>query len=517
MENTSNIDDGFLNLCHMVCHVEGARFFEKAANLIADITTTSRSQIFLLDVQGRNLILASDFRRGNSLGVGEPHVIQVSAEQASSCPMSHCAFTSNEMNFDARQYQGDLTQVKHALADQALQYVRVFPILRTDSNLLGVILVADTSEIQGSIHSATLKLAIMAISALAAMRLEKKKISQDRDALAQTLARFDIGQKASRERAEAKLAEHLPGSSATMSVLRRNILNFAIHQEPVLIISEQGSCCETVALALHQHNSKANGKFVYLSAVGTNAERLSMDLFGYKRGAIPSVASAQKGKLREAAFGTLFIDRVDLLDADAQLVLLRLLQTKTFRPIGSERDIALNTRIVVSADPVFLTGKQQSGSVGELKLLLSRRLLTIPSLSKTPEDIDDIIACEIGKAAWQGETISVFPQMYAFLKDAARDHTRAGFAALLQASIGRSMDDEKPLSLEHLQSVVTSAVTEQSDKVDQEDGLNSALASFEQNLIRRALVACEGNRNEAAKQLKLPKRTLADKCRKYGL
>jgi DNA-binding NtrC family response regulator len=122
---------------------------------------------------------------------------------------------------------------------------------------------------------------------------------------------------------------------------------------PVLISGETGTGKELVARAVHYTSGRAGFPFVALNCGSLVDTLLEDELFGHERGAFTGAFGRKTGVLSQAEGGTLFLDEVDTLSAKAQIDLLRVLQEKRFRALGSERDQEINVRVVAAANVPF--------------------------------------------------------------------------------------------------------------------------------------------------------------------
>ena len=115
----------------------------------------------------------------------------------------------------------------------------------------------------------------------------------------------------------------------------------AEHNIPVLILGPSGSGKELVAQALAEHSGRA-GKLVSVNCASIPHSLLEAELFGYEKGAFTGANKSHKGKFEQAHNGTLFLDEIGDMPLDLQSKLLRALETKTFTPVGSSREVAVD-------------------------------------------------------------------------------------------------------------------------------------------------------------------------------
>lgn len=192
-------------------------------------------------------------------------------------------------------------------------------------------------------------------------------------------------------------AEQLIGTSAALRQVLRMIEKFRDVDANVLITGESGTGKRQAARALH--NGSGRERFVTVSCAATDEEQLEEELFGCKVGARPGAVCDRRGKLNYANGGTLYLDGIGDMPMGFQAKLLRVLQERTFSPVGGREIHHLNTRIIASTnrDPEALVDS------GLLRRDLLYRLNTVeihmPPLRERREDIPLLCSHFIQKSA----------------------------------------------------------------------------------------------------------------------
>jgi two-component system, NtrC family, response regulator HydG len=148
---------------------------------------------------------------------------------------------------------------------------------------------------------------------------------------------------------ELKLASLL-GESEGMRRVRRMILDLADSSPSVVIQGETGTGKEIIAHALHATSRLSSGPFIALNCAAMPAGLLESELFGYARGAFTDAKVSRKGLLEQADGGTLLLDEISELPLAMQPKLLRALQERTVRPLGTHREVAFNCRLIAAAN-----------------------------------------------------------------------------------------------------------------------------------------------------------------------
>ena len=146
--------------------------------------------------------------------------------------------------------------------------------------------------------------------------------------------------------ATTRTGSHLIGHSPTMERLREMILRVSRSQAPVHISGESGTGKELVARMIHASGPRADGPFVPVNCGAIPSELMESELFGHKRGSFTGAVVDKVGLIPSAEGGTLFLDEVADLPLHMQVKLLRVIQEKTVRPIGEQREAPIDVRIL---------------------------------------------------------------------------------------------------------------------------------------------------------------------------
>ncbi|HEX2012830.1 MAG TPA: sigma-54 dependent transcriptional regulator [Roseateles sp.] len=213
--------------------------------------------------------------------------------------------------------------------------------------------------------------------------LERARLARENFVLRRTLAQQGVA------------ASGLIGNSAQMQALRQSLARAAPVDSTVLLSGESGTGKELAALALHRGSARARGPFVPVSCALMSPETVEAELFGHAT----AEGGARDGLLYYAQGGTLFLDEVAELPPAAQGKLLRLLEERRIRPVGSEQQIALDLRIIAASNRDL--GAEVAA--GRLRKDLYYRLqvveLHLPPLREHKEDIPGLVAHFIAELA----------------------------------------------------------------------------------------------------------------------
>ncbi|HSK13770.1 MAG TPA: sigma-54 dependent transcriptional regulator, partial [Phnomibacter sp.] len=189
----------------------------------------------------------------------------------------------------------------------------------------------------------------------------------------------------------AALPDHGPaivhGVGKAWKQLHGQVMLVAPTDLSVLIMGESGTGKENIAKMLHAGNKRCNSPFVAVDCGTLSKELAGSELFGHEMGAFTGAVSRRTGKFEEAKGGTLFLDEIGNLAPDVQVKLLRALQEKVIQPVGSDRHIAVDVRIVAATNEDLKQKAQDGGFREDLYHRLNEFSLFVPPLRNRREDL----------------------------------------------------------------------------------------------------------------------------------
>ncbi len=190
--------------------------------------------------------------------------------------------------------------------------------------------------------------------------------------------------------ATTRTGTQLVGSGPAMDRLREMILRVARSQAPVHISGESGTGKELVARMIHGSGPRAEGPFVPVNCGAIPSELMESELFGHKRGSFTGAVADKVGLIPSAEGGTLFLDEVADLPLHMQVKLLRVIQEKTVRPIGEQRESPIDVRILSATHKNLADLVAQSKFREDLYYRINVIELRVPPLRERAEDIPDL-------------------------------------------------------------------------------------------------------------------------------
>ena len=213
---------------------------------------------------------------------------------------------------------------------------------------------------------------------------------------------------------------HIVTNSAAMRTVFHYMEAVADSSEPVLISGETGVGKELIAQGLHTlgRGGGGRGSMVSVNLAGLDDATFSDTLFGHRKGAFTGAHQERKGFIAEAEGGTLFLDEIGDLAPASQVKLLRLLQERLYHPLGADRPVAMNVRIVAATNRDLQAMMAEGSFRQDLFFRLAAHHIKIPALRERREDIPLLTAHFLDEAgrAMGRSALEVPPQLLQLLE-----------------------------------------------------------------------------------------------------
>ena len=333
----------------------------------------------------------------------------------------------------------------------------------------------------------------------------------------------------------------LLGETTVMIALRKQISKLARSQAPIYISGESGSGKELVARSIHENGPRAGGPFIPVNCGAIPSELMESEFFGHTKGSFTGAVADKEGLFQAANGGTLFLDEVADLPLPMQVKLLRGIQEKAIRPIGSQQELSVHVRILSATHKDLTTEVERGTFRQDLFYRINVIELRVPSLRERPEDIpvlaEDLLSrvaddYQVPKPRLSSEAISELTR-YHFPGNVRE------LANILERAI--TLCENDIIMPDNLQLTLTSPTDEQFTKpvydgedharepeeaIDKtpgsalpkdEESLDSYLENIEKSLIVDALETTRWNKTAAARKLGITFRALRYKLKKLGL
>jgi two-component system NtrC family response regulator len=206
-----------------------------------------------------------------------------------------------------------------------------------------------------------------------------------------------IDQRKAQKPAVALNREGILGDGKKMRACLDTLAQAAQSTVNVLITGETGTGKELFARAIHLNSSRAHKDFVVLDCAALPETLVESILFGHQKGAFTGAHLPQEGLLKQADGGTLFLDEVGELPVSIQKTFLRVLQEHSFRPLGAEKEIKSDFRLVAATNRDLSEMVSKKGFRKDLLYRLQTIIIDLPPLRGRPEDIREIASYHINK------------------------------------------------------------------------------------------------------------------------
>jgi DNA-binding NtrC family response regulator len=304
------------------------------------------------------------------------------------------------------------------------------------------------------------------------------------------------------------------GASSPMKHLFDLMGRVTASEATALILGESGTGKELVARAIHYNSSHADGPFVAVNCGAIPRELVEAELFGARRGAFTGATRDRKGRFELASGGTIFLDEVSELPIDLQVKLLRVLDEREVTPVGAEKPVPLDARVLAATNR-FL---DQAVAEGDFREDLYYRLnvvsIVVPPLRKRTDDIPLLVAhflrnfghpdCQVDPEVWEVLERHPWPGNVRQLENVIER------ALVLQKEPGR-------LSVADLPPEIRSPQAHPAPRAEEFPQEGVDLEEVEKDLIQAALAKTSGNQTQAARLLGISRYALIYRMQKHGL
>ena len=209
------------------------------------------------------------------------------------------------------------------------------------------------------------------------------------------------------------------GSAEAVGHLKDMIAKVAPTSASVLITGPNGSGKELVAQNLYQMSNRSMGPYVEVNCAAIPPELIDSELFGHKKGSFTSAIRDHKGKFEQADGGTIFIDELGDMSLAAQAKVLRVLQEKKLTPVGGDKEISVDVRVIAATNKNLREEIEKGNFREDLYHRLSVIVIKVPSLEERREDIPELISHFAERiASDSGEPVRSFsPEAVKLLKE----------------------------------------------------------------------------------------------------
>ncbi len=314
--------------------------------------------------------------------------------------------------------------------------------------------------------------------------------------------------------------ESIVGNSSALRSVLDVVAKVADSDSTVLICGESGTGKELIARAIHYNSPRSERMFVTVNCGAIPEELLESELFGHVRGAFTNAFSHREGRFAVADAGTIFLDEIGDMSPNLQVKLLRVLQDRTFEPVGSSKTRAVDVRVVAATNQNLEVAIRERRFREDLFYRLNVIPIEVPPLRDRPEDIPLLAQHFLDLANQEkGKKVETLSQEAIELLCA---HTWPGNVRELENLIERLvvLGTDVEIAARDLppQLLRSGAPTPVAPRIPP-SGLSfrNTVDDFETDLILQAREQTHWNKNRAARLLGLNRTTLIEKIKKKGL
>lgn len=315
--------------------------------------------------------------------------------------------------------------------------------------------------------------------------------------------------------------ENIIGQSDAITQVLSMIERVAQSDSTVLIMGESGTGKELIAKALHYNSMRSQEPFIPINCGAIPAELLESELFGHVKGAFTGAIANRTGRFELAEDGTLFLDEIGDMSPSLQVKILRVLQERSFEPVGGTKTIAANVRVIAATN----VDLEEAVAEGQFREDLFYRLnvipIRVPALRERKTDVPlllhhfmELFNRNRGRQlkGFTAEALEILSN-YAWPGNIRELENLVERLSILK---GQGVVDVIDLPEKYRRGNVEADPSQVDIPANGVD-FNSAVDAYENALIVRALEKTGWNRNQAALLLKLNRTTLVEKIKKKGL
>ncbi len=329
---------------------------------------------------------------------------------------------------------------------------------------------------------------------------------------------------------------NISGNSTKIQELRQQISRLARSQAPVFISGESGTGKELAARSIHLQSARADAPFIAVNCGAIPAELMESELFGHIKGSFTGADKDKIGLFQTAAGGTLFLDEVADLPLHMQVKLLRVIQEKSVRPVGSQNEFPTDVRLLSASHKNLAEEVHQQRFRQDLYYRINVIELLVPSLRERHEDIPAIATQLLTRIAQDNHLESV-PEINSDAMASLCRYSFPGNVRELENILQRALtlSENKTIRSEHLDLTQSAGryttappppsplLTKDSNIGNNEFALGMGfsleehLLNIEKRAIEQALLESRWNKTAAAELLGMSFRSLRYRMKKLNL
>jgi two-component system response regulator HydG len=362
------------------------------------------------------------------------------------------------------------------------------------------------------------------------LNLIKKALESVTNENVETTAKLDGSNREATKKIlpEGSLSQYMVGKSSSIKKMYEEIKTIAPTNYSVIIYGESGTGKEVVAKTIHQYSDRRNKPFVALDCGTLSRELASSELFGHVKGSFTGALTDKEGMFEAAEGGTLFLDEVANLPLDVQIGLLRVIQERKYKRVGSNKETLTDVRLIVASNEDL----KQAYCDGKFREDLYHRFnefsIKIPALRERNDDIPmfadfflQIAKTELNKEidGYEDEVIQLFKDYY--WPGNLREFRNVVRRAALLTTQGLISKNVLPWEIVAGKDELATTPSEEQEflhvmpKIPVVVQLKDAASQAEYETIMNVLKQVKYNKSKAAEILKIDRKTLYNKIKVY--
>jgi two-component system, NtrC family, response regulator HydG len=311
---------------------------------------------------------------------------------------------------------------------------------------------------------------------------------------------------------------YLEATSKESKAIHEHIDLVASTVMSVIIQGESGTGKEYIARRIHEKSLRNSKPFVAVDCGALSKELAGSEFFGHIKGSFTGAIQDKTGQFEAANQGTLFLDEIGNLSYEIQVKLLRAIQERQIRKIGSNNNVPVDVRIIVATNEDLLSGVKNGNFREDLYHRLNEFSIMVPPLRERKGDIPPFVMHFLNLANQElNRSVSQIPDS---LMEILINYSWPGNIREIKNVIKRAVLLSKGEELDKNalpKEIIFSAVMNQNAATENENDLKSQTGKTEKEIILATLQKAKFNKSNAAKLLNIDRRTLYNKLKQYGI
>ncbi|MCE6991791.1 sigma-54 dependent transcriptional regulator [Dyadobacter sp. CY323] len=310
--------------------------------------------------------------------------------------------------------------------------------------------------------------------------------------------------------------ENIVGQDPKLLEILETVGRVASTDAPVLITGESGTGKELIAEAIHSNSKRKGRPFVKVNLGGISSTLFESELFGHVRGAFTDAKSDRIGRFEMAHKGSIFLDEIGELDLSSQVKLLRVLQERTFEPLGSSKSRTVDVRVICATNRNLEEMVAQGTFREDLYYRINLITVKLPALRERPDDIPLLSEFFVNnlKTIYQRPNLQLNASAYKWLRTLPLQGNIRQLKNLVERTVLLSANDT--LEIADFQKNMSTSTSAMSQKGIPEVG-SITLEEMEYQMIAKAMQFHQNKVSKVARSLGITRFALYRRLEKYGI